>query len=508
VPRTHPHIRPSAAIGPFLLTLAIAAAATADRRLAGEIERAIAGANLRGTTTAVSVREVGSNRELVAIASDTPLIPASNMKLLSSGAALLELGPEFRFQTRLRLAGDTLLAIGDGDPAFGDPDLLAATVFRSASGEESAGFCVERLVGVWVDAVVAAGVRSLAEVVVDDRVFDRERVHPGWPADQLNNHYCAEVAGFNFHLNCLHLQPRPSAGGGPPAIGETTPRAPWIEIANRATSRRQGDATTTAWVARRIGGNDLTLMGNVREMPAQPIRVTIHDPPQFFADLLAHRLRQAGVAVGGARVADPQEHLPEGLEIAPTVQTPIATVLMRSGVDSRNLHAEALLKRAAHARSGRPGSWADGAALLEAQVARRLGPRYREGLVVSDGSGLSRENRVRADLLTAWLAVLHRDPELRSPFRESLAAAGSAAGDGRSGTLRNRFRQRDLQGCSLFAKTGYIRGVSALSGYVVGPDGRTFAFSILMNGVRDLGAARALQDRLVERIASAAARRG
>lgn len=465
--------------------------------LASEIERAIGSANLQGTVTAVSVREV-AGPEIAAIRSREAMIPASNMKLLTSGVALRELGPAFRFSTRLLRSGDRLVVVGDGDPAFGDPDLLAATVHRGRDGEPREGLGVEDLLAIWVDAVRSRG-EAFAELVVDDRVFDRERVHRSWPRDQLDRHYCAEVAGVNFHLNCLDLVVEPARDGGRATLIATVPSAPWLSIQNRTTSRRGKEEKHTLSAARSPSGEGLTLMGNAASADPSTLRLTAPDPSLFFGRLLADRLAAAGVAVGSVRLADPQDRFEDSVEIAPPVQTPIATVLARSNVDSRNLHAEALLKRSAHARTGRPGSWQEGAALMRSVIARELGSEAAASLTVSDGSGLSRENRVSAELLAGWLAALHRDPATREPYLASLAAAG------RSGTLRTRFRGRDLRNCEVLAKTGYINGVSTLSGYVVAPSGRTLSFSILMNGVRSLADARTLQERIVEAIARTAA---
>jgi D-alanyl-D-alanine carboxypeptidase/D-alanyl-D-alanine-endopeptidase (penicillin-binding protein 4) len=483
----------SFAAGPMLAV----AAPTRATGLSASIDRVIRDAKLRGTATAVSVREIGGG-ELAAIRSDEAMIPASNMKLLTSGVALRELGPEFRFHTRLLRSGGRLVIAGDGDPAFGDPDLLAATVFRNASGELREGLGVEDLLSLWVESVRRSG-EAIEEIVVDDRVFDRERTHPGWPADQLDRHYCAEVAGVNFHLNCIDLRIEPVRGGGPATVREMIPNAPWLPIENRSTSRRGGDAKHSLAVGRRPSGDGVTIAGNAATADAATVRLTVPEPALFFGRLLADRLSASGVTVGQVRLASLHERFDDAVEVAPPVQTPIATVLARSNRDSRNLHAEALLKRAAHARSGRPGSWEEGARLVEATIERALGSGVARTLAVSDGSGLSRGNRVSAALLTAWLADLHEDPATRGPFLESFAVAG------RSGTIRTRFRHRDLRQCEVLAKTGYINGVSTLSGYAIAPNGRTLAFSILMNGVRALADARALQERIVEAIAREAA---
>src|SRR5690606_38940871 len=121
------------------------------------------------------------NASLVSINDGVPMIPASNMKVLTAGTALAVLGPDFEFKSRMRLRDDQLIIIGDGDPGFGDPELL-----RLLAIGQKQGVTVEEFLHLWVQPIVDAGITHLQEIVVDDRVFDQEYIHPSWPRDQLN----------------------------------------------------------------------------------------------------------------------------------------------------------------------------------------------------------------------------------------------------------------------------------------------------------------------------------
>jgi D-alanyl-D-alanine carboxypeptidase/D-alanyl-D-alanine-endopeptidase (penicillin-binding protein 4) len=184
--------------------------------------------------------------------------------------------------------------------------------------------------------------------------------------------------------------------------------------------------------------------------------------------------------------------------VGPIVATPMTTVVTRCNTNSHNLYAEALLKRVAAEVTGEPGSWEAGGAAVRRVVHDRLGSQLLHGLIVSDGSGLSRENRVTAAMLTAWLGSMRRDERLADVYVNSLAVAGE------SGTLRRRFGGIDLHGAEVRAKSGFINGVSCLSGYVIAPDGRCLCFSVLANDLNKPGAV-TLAKRLQERVAIAAA---
>jgi serine-type D-Ala-D-Ala carboxypeptidase/endopeptidase (penicillin-binding protein 4) len=463
--------------------------------VAVEVERLIRGAPLRGAAIGVSIRDAETGAVLYAHNASRPLIPASNMKLLTSGAALHVLGADFQFTTTLLRDGERLIVRGDGDPGFGDPELLALT---AVPGSDEVGIDIEEMLKLWTDAVRKAGITRINELVIDDRIFDRDFVHSGWPVDQLNRRYCAEVAGLNFHLNVLHFVPAPGRDGGRPTISRYTPYVTWLDISNSATSRMGADDRNDVWISRQLGTNRLRFHGNVKFEYRVPVPVTVHNMPDFFARMFSDRLRDTGVRVGQWRVADPDEPPSTGDVVGPLISTPISTAVLRCNRDSQNLYAEALLKRAGAALTQQPGSWVNGPAIIRHAVHHRLSnAALTASIVVSDGSGLSRDNRVSAETLTAWLNTFHHDSILGPIFIDTLAVPGD------SGTLRNRFRGGDLHGATVQAKSGYISGVSCLSGYVTMPDGRRRSFSVLINDVQPavLATARTLQEQIVITIA-------
>ncbi|MHC4107156.1 MAG: D-alanyl-D-alanine carboxypeptidase/D-alanyl-D-alanine endopeptidase [Planctomycetota bacterium] len=441
-------------------------------------------AAIPNATIAVSVRDAAGDGALISINAEQRMIPASNMKLLVTGAALHALGADFEFKTRLIRDGDRLVIVGDGDPAFGDPALL-----------EKIPLDIEEFLATWVDEVVESGLEAVTTVLVDDRVFDRRFVQPSWPADQLNRWYCAQAAGLNFHLNVLHFYPQPRPDMRPD-ITIFQPHADWLRLTNRATSRTEQHENNTAWIARRLGTNDLTVFGNVKFAYRMPVRVTVHDMPSFFARLLADRLTEAGIEVGGFGVVAGDDPSVTG-EVLAEVVTPISTAVTRSNRDSQNLYAECLIKRIGAALTRQPGSWMNGGAIVRHVLHERLhDPVLASLAAVADGSGMSRDNRIAPATMTAWLNSFHHDSQLGPILINSLAVPGK-------GTLKRRFHGVELHEAKVRAKSGYIRGVSCLSGYVTMPDGRRRSFSIMVNGFSGAALpAMQLQEQIVAAIAA------
>ncbi len=476
----------------LMLAAAVAAActpATLAQSMQQRIDQLLSDPALRSSRMGVCVLDGRTGRVIAGKRSNEQFIPASNMKLITSGVALQRLGTDFAFRTEI-LVDDSfsdsdgrrgrVVIRGGGDPGLADPKLLDAM-----------GMTAGDLIDSWVSAVREAGLTEVAEVVVDDRVFDRQWVHPTWPVQQLNRWYCAEVAGLNFHTNVLTIFTDPAGAGEPPMI-RTEPDAPWLHVRNRAKSVSRGDHTV--WAARTLEANQITLHGDVR-WATDPVDVALHDNATFTGRLLQTALNGEGIEAHAVRVAGENEDLSAG-RVVHLVKTDMATAMARCNVKSYNLYAECFMKRLGYEMTGQPGSWSSGAALMRMALLEAVGSSAGQSLIVADGSGMSRENRVTPMLLAEWLQSLKDDEAVFDDFLRSLPSATLA-----EGTLSKRFRNVALDN-EVRAKTGYLTGVSAISGYVIGPDAETVAiFSIITNekpnSVR-LGLIRDIEEKIVE----------
>lgn len=485
-------------------------AAPARAGLESDIQQILSGAMLGDTTAAVLVVDLRTGRTLADINADVPMVPASNMKLLTTAAALTRLGPDFKFTTRLSLlpapsaserintATDqnppprradaplpSLMIRGEGDPAFGDPVLLA-----------QAGYEVDDLINLWVKAVVDTGETRFDQLLIDDRLFDDQWVHPDWPINQLEKHYCAPVAALNFHENLLAVLPVPADNPGQTPRVQLFPYFPDLRTQNRATTSHIDDFQ----IQRVPDTNRFVFLGSIRNRKTKPYRIAVHDPAMFFAQFFQYKLKQAGVRVNRLVRVAPSDRLDTSrLEVLHELHTTLAGVIDRTNQDSQNMFAEALFKRMGHELTGEPGGFTNGASAVRLFLRDRLSDHVGlAGVRVADGSGLSPNNRATARILVATLDTMSRDTTLGPIYAASLSHAG------RTGSLR--LRLRDLRS-DVYGKSGYLGSsadyASTLSGYLVRPDGRTYAFSILFNGFQppiDSNRIKSVQDQILEKI--------
>jgi D-alanyl-D-alanine carboxypeptidase/D-alanyl-D-alanine-endopeptidase (penicillin-binding protein 4) len=471
------------------LVVGLMAAGARGESLKAKVTNALAAARLGTAHVGVSILDCSTGQELVTLSSGAAktgtsegFIPASNLKLLTSGAAFMVLGKDFEFQTKVIADGDRLIVVGAGDPAFAEPVLL-----------DQMHMGVDQFVDKLVEAVRGANLPGFKEVIVDDRIFDRQYVHPDWPKEQLTRSYCAEVSGLNFHANVLSVYVSPGSGANSDAVARTEPSGSWITLRKQARTVKEGN--TEVWVEREAGGATgdpfcFKLHGSVRSTLTEPVQVTVDQPGLMFAKVLADRATKGGLSANGSaitgRLVSGDETLTtEGStqRVLTVVRTPIAVALERCNVDSENLYAESFCKLLGNKVTGQPGTWASGTAVVRMQIKDKVGAEAAAQLVLADGSGLSRNNRITPGVMTRWLRVLSEAPD-GDVFVKSLALAGA------EGTLKKRFKGVKLHN-EVRAKSGYIRGVRTLSGYVTDAAGKRVAFSVLVDNVPGDGDARA-----------------
>jgi D-alanyl-D-alanine carboxypeptidase/D-alanyl-D-alanine-endopeptidase (penicillin-binding protein 4) len=218
-------------------------------------------------------------------------------------------------------------------------------------------------------------------------------------------------------------------------------------------------------------------------------RVPVSDPAVFAAAAFAGVLRAAGIEVVGGDVANDGGERP----VAVVWSRPLHELSVPLLLDSDNLFAEQLWRVAAKVATGDGGSSSAEAHCLA--VLARLGVPTG-GLVLADGSGLSRMNLVRPRQLAGLLCTMFDSPH-RSRWLEALPIGGV------SGTLRERFVDGPAHG-RVLAKTGTLTRVTGLSGYLLRPQGEPLAFSILWNDfLVDDATARRTVDAFVQDLAAA-----
>jgi D-alanyl-D-alanine carboxypeptidase/D-alanyl-D-alanine-endopeptidase (penicillin-binding protein 4) len=425
----------------------------------------------------VHVVELDAGETVYSWSADEPRIAASNTKLFTTAAALDALGPGYLFETRLlargRVRDGVLLGdlgvVGGGDPSIsgrgnGDP----YAVFRD-----------------WAAALRRRGIgRVEGDLLLDHGLFDDGLVHPDWPPDQLTSWYEAPVAGLSFNDNCVLVRVWPGGqGGGAPRV-ELAPPVPLLEIENsaRTVASRRGQFVH---IGRR--GDRIEVRGKIW-YGSGPVEtwVTVPDPVAWFGAAVRDAFSREGVEIAGSPL--PVERLPGPLWRRVAVhRSDLLEAVRVTNKRSQNFYAESLLKVLAAERCDL-GTWRHGVREVEDFLAAIGIPRG--GFTMADGSGMSRANRFTPRQLTTLLRHMYSHPA-GAEFVQSMPYGGED-----TGSWKKRLADPPYAG-NVYAKTGTLDGVSALSGYARALSGKTYAFSILCNETRSAADARRAQDRIV-----------
>jgi D-alanyl-D-alanine carboxypeptidase/D-alanyl-D-alanine-endopeptidase (penicillin-binding protein 4) len=448
--------------------------------------------------------------------------PASNAKLYTAALALERLGVDYRIRTSLystarpdasgALKAD-LIVYGRGDPT------MAA---RLNGGDYFKG--LDPL----ITQLVNAGVRRVeGDLVADESYFAGPPFGSGWEWDDLQAYYGAEVSALTIDDNSLDVFVKPGERAGMPCRVTTGPPTSFVTLINRTQTEAKGTESRIV-VYRPVGENIIYISGRLPiDSNGYYNAVAVHNPAGLFASLLKDALGQRGIVVKGrTRVLDWKYRevtpidLSKLIELGSVESMPLADIVRETLKPSQNLYAQLLLLQVGANAS--PGLGVVGRGLedknrsssgdrspqpqnpnpqtstsnpfatteetgveLMNDFLARVGVRKGD-VLLEEGSGLSRRDVITPEATVALLSYMSRS-RFAEQYRNALPIAGV------DGTLQNRMKGTPAAG-NVHAKTGSLRYVYTLSGYVTTAVGERLAFSIMLNNYYNAERSAALRD--------------
>jgi D-alanyl-D-alanine carboxypeptidase/D-alanyl-D-alanine-endopeptidase (penicillin-binding protein 4) len=422
----------------------------------------------------LGVEVFSADRDEVLFASNSQklLVPASNNKILTAAAALISLGPDYRFKTHVLadglvsdgvLKGD-LIVVGFGDPSSSSriPPKDPFRAFRD-----------------WAAKLKQSGIMAIAgSLIGDGGAFEETERGHGWAWDDLPEGYAAPISALQFNENLLELEIKPGMKAGSPAFLRASPLPDYLNLDSRVMTEQEDIA---AKIGFERGRNDeaVVVRGVLPFRSGTLTRtVSVEFPTLYYLSALKYILAQEGIDVSNCEIRQRRNYRPASSSLLWTyASAPLSELLVPMMKMSLNLSAESFTRVLGLEMRGE-GTFSKGKEVVEEALAG-MGLN-KEAYAYADGSGLSRLNLVSADALVHILRFMNKHPYFPA-FYSALPIAGI------DGTLESKMR-RTRAANNVHAKTGSFANVAALSGYVQTADKEMLIFSILANnfiGSRD-----------------------
>jgi serine-type D-Ala-D-Ala carboxypeptidase/endopeptidase (penicillin-binding protein 4) len=413
-------------------------------------------------------------------------IPASNNKILTMAAALIQLGPDYRFKTQVWTDGTVFDGILKGNlivAGFGDPSSSS----RLAPKDPFHTFRI------WAANLKQKGIHAIdGNLLGDGSSFEETAYGQGWAWDDLTEGYAAPVSALQFNENLIELEMTPGLKAGEFASIKMSPLSKYLTVDNRIVTKAAGSSTHIEMERGRLG-EEITVRGILSENSVAINRnVAVQFPIRYYLSALKQVLSEEGIDTSRCDIKEWRNVRSQSSTLLWTQWSPPFSELVGPLLKmSLNLATETLARVLGMERRGE-GSFSKGKEVV-AEVLDQMGIQ-KEGYSYSDASGLSRMNLVSADALIRTLKQLYRSPHF-SIFYDALPIAGV------DGTLSARMKGTQAEN-NVHAKTGTLTHISALSGYVRTADKEMLAFSMIANNfLVEKNEAERLQDMVLVRLA-------
>lgn len=487
----------------FLILMALASVSVQAQQAGGGLQdkvASIAADPAFGEAVVGICARTADGETLVDINAGTMMLPASNMKLISTGAALHSLGPDWQYETSLGYSGTIedgtlygdLYIIGGGDPTLGSKDSIAVNLDRTFAQ--------------WEAIMRAAGINRIeGHIIGDGRWMDGMAEEPSWLLEDIGTYYGAGTTGLMFYENMQSFSVSAGAQVGDPVnITPYYPEVPWMEFRYDCTTGQKGTGDLLYMYA-----SDLAPIAAIRgtfgvDRAAKRLDCANKFPEYTCAHYFYNFLQNKGISCSegpsdtrlkaGATSQDASSLTLLGSTFSPTLDR----IAFETNHASNNVFAETLFRTLG--KELRQSASYDSSYVALNDVLKILAVDSSRGAHIQDGSGLSRQNYVSADFMCRFLDAMMESPAYEA-YLHSLPYPGG------NGTLQYNMNGHPFAlRTRIKAKSGSMNGVRCYSGYVLpsDPSGQTIVFSIMTNNCTSpTWKVRPLLDKIMAALASA-----
>ncbi|HHR6052961.1 TPA: serine-type D-Ala-D-Ala carboxypeptidase [Providencia alcalifaciens] len=409
-----------------------------------------------GTNLALVAQKVGSNTPLIDYNAQQMALPASTQKVVTALAALLQLGPDYRFVTNFETNGKLNNNTLSGDLVIrfsGDPTLTRQQIRNM------------------VNALKQIGIHKVdGDLIVDISVFASHDKAPGWVWNDMTQCFSAPPAAAIIDRNCFSVSLYPSDKAGEMAYIKTASFYP-VNMFSEVKTLAKGSPEARYCELDVVPGelNRYTLTGCLTQRSEPlPLAFAVQNGASYSGAIVKNELQVAGIELSGA-VKKRTQPTPQSQVLVKTESKPLHDLLKIMLKKSDNMIADTVFRTIGRDYYGVPGTWRSGSDAVRQVLKQKAGIDLGNTVMV-DGSGLSRHNLITpATMMQVLQFIAKNDQQL--DYISMLPLAGH------DGTLRYRggLDEAGVNG-KVSAKTGALQGVYNLAGFITTASGEKVAF--------------------------------
>lgn len=392
------------------------------------------------------------------------LVPASILKLITTGTALEMLGPDFRFETIMEAVG-----IVKNDTLFGNLHIIGggdATLGSEYFPENN------RFIADCIKALKSKNIKVITgKLIMDGSIYESQSIPDTWIWEDIGNYYGAGVSAFSINDNLyeVHLS-SPQEAGRPTKINSMHPEIPGLQLQNEVLSSDIN--SDQAYIYGSPMEYNRVIRGTIPKGKSDfVIKGSMPDPSAYLAQYFRNELKNNGIITEGDTEYATVKKGEGEVVIRFENQSPtLREIIKVTNYESVNLFAENFLKYISYKKSGL-GVTKRGCKLVT-EFWKENGIDLT-GFFMSDGSGLSRFNAITPGQMVQILNYMRTRSAYSEDFYQSLATAGE-------GTL-TAMRIESFPRHSLRAKSGSMTRVRCMAGYLTTQSGRQLSYTIMLN---------------------------
>jgi serine-type D-Ala-D-Ala carboxypeptidase/endopeptidase (penicillin-binding protein 4) len=432
-----------------------------ENKIAITIKKSFEQPLFKGASLSCQFYNLKTNKVVGSHQPELLLAPASVTKIITTAAALLHLGAQYKYETSFYYAGKItsnvlngdIIVIGSGDP--------------TTYSEYFANDAKQQIFVELNKKMLALGINKInGNLIVNASCFDEQFANSKWPYEDIGNYYGAGASGISYGDNKYEIILKKEND----STVIVDKQLSGLDLKINAHIKSKGNSDNAYVYSMPLNTSSINIYGNIpNNKKSYSIFASHPNPSLYFGSQLKKYLNENGIEFkGGVKI---ENYFANTQLIYKHFSPPLSDIIFQTNQESDNHYAECLMKTLGLKLFG-SGTTENGIKAIKT-IFKTYGIDL-SNMEMYDGCGLAPFNAISAETFNTVLKFIYNKNNLNEIFFNSLPLSG------KQGSLKSFGKGTGLEN-NMRAKTGYIEKVRAYSGQFKNKDGDDILFSIIIN---------------------------